>query len=246
MKKIISSTIFTTFVYLFFVTNPVHANNFVKITEIFPNPEGRDNGKEWVEISNESTKTVNLQGWTITTGSKKIKLKNIQIKPNSYISTPIQLKNSNNTVKLINKQGEIVNSIQYDEAKEGLSYSDTSTKWLWTTPTKAKPNKKIIKIKGTVTKEPQVGRDFFVYINQKKVIFDEKDFQFQFMKTFLKEGTEIEALIIEENMKIKEFKVLKEATQKGKKENPSKRIYLIPPIISLLFSLIVLIKHAPA
>jgi hypothetical protein len=40
------------------------------ITALLPNPKGTDSGTEWIEILNQSSKTVSLDGWKIASSSK--------------------------------------------------------------------------------------------------------------------------------------------------------------------------------
>ena len=44
----------------------------VRITALMPNPSGRDTDAEWIEITNHSKKDVELKGYSIATGTKKL------------------------------------------------------------------------------------------------------------------------------------------------------------------------------
>ena len=44
----------------------------VEITRLLPNPKGNDTNLEWIEIKNNSSKEVNLDGWKIATGKEKL------------------------------------------------------------------------------------------------------------------------------------------------------------------------------
>jgi len=53
----------------------VRAKGGVVVNEIFPNPEGSDKGKEFVELYNESDEKVNLDYWILRKISKKGSIK---------------------------------------------------------------------------------------------------------------------------------------------------------------------------
>ncbi|MDF1498157.1 MAG: lamin tail domain-containing protein [Patescibacteria group bacterium] len=115
------------------------------ISEIYPNPNGRDNESgnyEWIELYNNSDRDVNLRGWQIddilNKGSKLyiIKKDNI-IKAREYklfinAETKIILNNSGDEVNILWPDGTVVDSVQYKKTTEEWSYSlfyDDS--WMW-------------------------------------------------------------------------------------------------------------------
>lgn len=113
----------------------------ITITEILPNPSGKDNGNEWLEIYNESDKKINLGNWKIQTadGKKKQILKDKTfIAAGAYlaITTKISLKNSGDKIQLIDPEGNIIDEIQYPESRDGMSYakiiSNENAAWEWT------------------------------------------------------------------------------------------------------------------
>lgn len=246
MKKKKLITIIAIVVNLFFSKNITYANNQVKITELLPNPIGSDSGNEWVELFNNSTQSINLNGWKIKSSAKTTTLKPLELKQYSYVTIPIQLKNTSNTVILMTPEGAINTQVQYDEAKEGQSYANTNGKWMWVDPTKSKQNEKIIELEGIIKTAPQIGKDFYFTLDQQKIIFEEMDFEFNFMKVSLKEGDQIKALVTEDDFKLKEFTVISKAPTQIKVKPKNKRIYLIPPLLSLLIALIIIIKRAPS
>ena len=42
---------------------------FIKINEIFPNPDGSDSGSEWIELYNTGVEAIRIDSWTIETAS---------------------------------------------------------------------------------------------------------------------------------------------------------------------------------
>jgi hypothetical protein len=113
----------------------------LEITELIPNPEGADDGREWVEVLNNDDKKVNLTGWSIANHlDEEIELKNIpeilsgkRIKI-EIVSNSSFLRNSKGSVKIKNPSGEVVDKVEYFEsAKENFSYSkNLKGVWEWT------------------------------------------------------------------------------------------------------------------
>ncbi|MCK4592075.1 lamin tail domain-containing protein [Candidatus Parcubacteria bacterium] len=116
----------------------------IVVSEIYPNPFGRDNREgnyEWIELYNNSDKDVNLKGWQIDDilgkGSKAHIIKeNKIIKARSFavfenIQTKIMLNNSGDEINILWPDGEVVDNLRYEKADEGLSYNWTSDSWVW-------------------------------------------------------------------------------------------------------------------
>ena len=114
------------------------------ISEVFPNPVGRDNTNglyEWVELYNDSEIDVNLNGWQLddilNKGSKPYSIGDIIIKANNYFLlssdvTKIIFNNSGDEVNLLWADGNVVEKVNYDKSQEGYSYSLSSEeKWIW-------------------------------------------------------------------------------------------------------------------
>lgn len=108
------------------------------LNEIFPNPPGKDEGQEWVEVFNMSDETVNLKNWRIANKSKKgpiinediiLKPKTLAIIPAIFLPT---LGNSQETVKLLNQSEVLVDQVSYETAPESQSYSFNNGQWQWT------------------------------------------------------------------------------------------------------------------
>jgi hypothetical protein len=116
------------------------------ISEIFPNPLGKDNQEEnyeWIELHNTSDKDVNLKGWQIddilNKGSKSYIIEEDSIikaggyKTFSYADTKIMLNNSSDEVNILWPDGEVIDSVKYEKTSEGQSYSLVSGEdWIWT------------------------------------------------------------------------------------------------------------------
>ena len=122
--------------------------NALLISEFIPNPEGKDEENEWIEIFNKSDKITNISFWKITTGTKEFSLPaNTLISPFSYLvlsrsATKISLPNSNGVVKLLYPNGQISQEIKYEKTKQGQSIAmESANKYTWTIiPTPGSPN----------------------------------------------------------------------------------------------------------
>ncbi len=112
----------------------------ILITEIFPNPAGRDTD-EFIEIYNPHQEKVNLTGWTIKDNTKNgwSFPQNTFIEGKSYLvlyreETHLTLNNNKDTIKLLNPLGEISYQISYKNAPEEMSYAlnINQNQWAWT------------------------------------------------------------------------------------------------------------------
>ncbi|NTW14148.1 MAG: PKD domain-containing protein [Candidatus Moranbacteria bacterium] len=60
----------------FTITIGKYPRRDLHITEIFPNPAGKDTGNEWIRLKNDDAKAINLTGWSIATATEKTRLVN--------------------------------------------------------------------------------------------------------------------------------------------------------------------------
>jgi len=69
----------------FFLPPPAFAaTDHIVINEIFTNPAGDDTGKEWVELFNPTSQTLDLTGWQLGAG-KYFTLPSFALAPNSFL-----------------------------------------------------------------------------------------------------------------------------------------------------------------
>ena len=144
----------------------------LSITEVFPNPKGKDDNQEWIELYNSSNNNIKLDNLIIQLSKKKITLKNEIIKAKSYklirnSKYKFSLKNTNETITLVASSINQKPPISYKKSKEGKSFSlikqnkienninnkniNTITTWQWTQPTPQKQNTIDLIIKGEIT-----------------------------------------------------------------------------------------------
>ncbi|MBU1130773.1 lamin tail domain-containing protein [Patescibacteria group bacterium] len=112
----------------------------ITINEFLVNPSGSDDF-EWIEIFNNSSEPVDLSDLQLDDaegGSKPYQLSALAIEPFSYLvvnraDSKIALNNSSDSVRLLTVDGQIIQEVIYDGAKEGQSYSYNQilNDWFW-------------------------------------------------------------------------------------------------------------------
>ncbi|MFA5359595.1 MAG: lamin tail domain-containing protein [Patescibacteria group bacterium] len=110
------------------------------INEIFPNPEGADTGKEWVEFKNQSSDKINLLNWRIENGNGKYKFNEAQIiEPGAFyvldnVKSKLAFKNADDVISLYNDNNELIDRVEYSGAIQDEAYAlGVNNKWFWTT-----------------------------------------------------------------------------------------------------------------
>lgn len=98
----------------------------LRISAVLPDPDGDDRQLEWVRLSNDSEKKVDLSGWTLSNDQGKTwKLddqKAIEPGENRTVQRQGQsmgLRNQGDTVSLIDPKGETVDQIHYAAVRKG-------------------------------------------------------------------------------------------------------------------------------
>ncbi len=134
-------------------TETLSSTTKIIINEIFPNPIGDDADNEFIELKNLSAGDIDLAGWAVGDKSGKYKLPADQpasttIKAGGYLA--IYRRQSkiafNNTGEewgqLYAPDGSLIDSVKYDGAAEGQSFSrNNEDDWDWTaTPTPGAEN----------------------------------------------------------------------------------------------------------
>lgn len=103
----------------------------VFISEFLPDPTGKDSEGEFVELFNPNNFSVYLSGWKIDDANSGSRPYTIpagtliqagQYLAFSYKETKISLNNNGDMVRLINPAGEIIDQVEYEQAKEGISF----------------------------------------------------------------------------------------------------------------------------
>ncbi len=215
------------------------------------NPAGKDQGNEWIELVNKSKSTIDLSGYQLQNTKKQNLSGNIP--PNSVflIEKPkISVRNSNEEIRLIGSSGEIIDTVSYKSAPEGLSFGrvtirnnqKSKTDWTWGTPTKNQPNQTLYEIKASILSPPQIGTDFYFEIldgdQKRKVIFDEPQFKFEDLSSLLTSNTEAYFLLEKSgpDFILQDFQIIQVQAQpktKAKEKSPT-NLMIIIAIISFI------------
>lgn len=116
---------------------PLCLQNHPIISEIFPNPEGADTGKEFIELHNPSSHAILLDGYVIQLASKLFRLPAAVLEPGSHISfndaqSGLVLPNTNGALRLVSPQGDTVGEVTYDNVEEGASWAYINDVWQMT------------------------------------------------------------------------------------------------------------------
>ncbi|HRH23667.1 MAG TPA: lamin tail domain-containing protein [Candidatus Magasanikbacteria bacterium] len=145
------------------ITSTLVIGNFVTgtilLNEIFPNPSGVDDEKEFIELFNSGSSTIDLMGWKIGDSSKKYMIDEISILAGAYLSlyrsdTGISLNNSGSeTVSLWSPNGLLADSVTYNKTvSNDESFSKFGKMWTWTpSSTSGFENTKIFDLSSTTS-----------------------------------------------------------------------------------------------
>lgn len=126
-------------VFLFLVPLSAHAD--VRINEVFPNPDGSDDGAEFVELFNDSAAVVDLSGWRLEDGSGRSDFvfdDGVELDAEEYLTFykkddfDFSLNNSGEeSVVLKDAEDEVVFEIAYVDAPEEQSWNFGEEGWYW-------------------------------------------------------------------------------------------------------------------
>ncbi len=116
----------------------------IRITALMPNPSGNDSKAEWMTIENRGKKAIDLQGFSIATGSKKLTNHPIRetliIKPGKSVSITrtislFTLPNQKGKIELRAPDGKVLQKIRYALPKtvpeESVYRKEKGTSWKW-------------------------------------------------------------------------------------------------------------------
>lgn len=103
----------------------------VRISEFIPDPTGKDEEGEWIELENTMSENVSLCGWELDDfdgGSKPFFLDTFVIPPKGFLLLPrretkIALNNSDDSVRLFQPGGNLIEEISYGKSEDGESYA---------------------------------------------------------------------------------------------------------------------------
>ncbi len=121
---------------------PVPAVPALRLTEIFPNADGSDEGHEFIEIMNVGTEAVDTSGLLFETGVatlKRVPMPSMIIAPGAYAifsdtDAGFSLVNTTGQVKVLTADGTVVDvSFQYESPKDDAAWALIGNEWQYTT-----------------------------------------------------------------------------------------------------------------
>lgn len=123
----------------------------IYISELLPNPAGKDTDGEWIEVCTAGNGVESLMGWKLqNTKGKTFSLPDRTLAPYEciafdYATTKLTLTNTGGTFYLLNPAGEITDSAIYEgtykDDVSAMRTTQTSVFVMSTTPTKGLQNK---------------------------------------------------------------------------------------------------------
>lgn len=123
------------------------------INEVLPSCSPSDKECEFIELLNNDTQDINLEGWQLTDLKRYFTFsEDFAIEAGGFLAisreqSKVTLNNSGDQVYLIDPRGNIVNGVEYEKAKKDYSFSfdNSEGKWHWTEkPTPGEENEIVI------------------------------------------------------------------------------------------------------
>lgn len=144
MKKILPIT-----VLLILITKTASASTIL-INEILPNPQGPDSGKEWLEIINQGSQSINLENYQILLNNKtKYTFANKNFPATTIFTIDLSpLPNTPTQITFQNRENQILDQITYNKSPSGKSFSRIKNQFIWANPSKNQSNPQIAIHKG--------------------------------------------------------------------------------------------------
>lgn len=119
--------------------NPVETEPTIRLSELFPDPDGNDEDGEFIEIMNASATDADVSGWILESSSGKTFTLTARVAAFgryafSYAVTRLPLSNAGATITLRNQSGAVVDAVTYPgPAKTGKAYARNGVEaWRWT------------------------------------------------------------------------------------------------------------------
>lgn len=133
---------------------PASAAAQLRISEVMPNPNGKDGGNEWIELWNDGTTPEHLRGRRIiTTGGARSQLEVVfqegELAPGQHMQVPLpgsSLTNTEQTIIIYDVYAsETLDTVAYTDAVSGSSWALLGGAFAWTNqPTPGAPNQQSI------------------------------------------------------------------------------------------------------
>lgn len=206
--------------------------NFLQITEILPNPEGKDGTAEFIELTNFSGTTIDLTNYALDdseNGSKPYKISQTKstqttISPGQSIAlykseTKISLNNTNDEARLFSPNGELIDKIEYAKTTEGKSLSKIKIlsgkgeklATLWTTPSPNEPPETFYKFEGNVPLSGTESPSRFLFhpsSSQKTISITSKDPLPPILTSIINQNPETTLSLLTKKISNQEFELI--------------------------------------
>ena len=108
------------------------------LNELLPDPIGKDEDGEFIELANYGEQSADLTGWLLQDGKgRTFALPTALVEPGAarqfpYAETKLTLTNSGGTIRLVSETGVLVDEVSYGAAPTGKSYArDAARRWGW-------------------------------------------------------------------------------------------------------------------
>jgi len=97
-----------------------NSNQRIRITKLLPDPQGFDQGNEWIEITNQSGEAIDLSTWTLRDQQKSMPLNGMlssgEFKRITLEGDTVVLGNNGNTLSLY-EENQLIHSYNYTSAE---------------------------------------------------------------------------------------------------------------------------------
>ncbi len=151
-KKLFKFLLLTFIVFSFFllIYSVAQADSEIIINEILPNPSGRDSGREFIELYNPGSQDISLANWQVHKKARSGSVRTYYFSANEiikakeyFILTFNGLNNDGAEIEIVDDAGEKIDSMDYKNAPEGLSYNCSAEEqdFYLAEPTPAEKNK---------------------------------------------------------------------------------------------------------
>lgn len=108
----------------FDIFETVNIDPIIKLNEVFPDPDGADSGKEWVELYNPNDFAVDLIDWKLLSGNKVQTLEGtINAKSWLTTTTDFSLTNTGATIELLTSNELITDTFTYEYSEKDQSWA---------------------------------------------------------------------------------------------------------------------------
>lgn len=173
----------------------------VKIVAVNANPEGKDSENETITVRNKSKKKINLMGWSIATGWKKLinhpitegfEIKAGKEKEITREISKFTLNNKKTKIELRYPDGKVAYKLKYKKEDKGITEGEIYTKveggWVW-------QNKDVESIKHNVS---SINTENTVINNQEEINNEQENIPNEDIEILLKKK-EIPVLLMNNN-----------------------------------------------